>query len=189
MGYLHRCVLNEQECVLPVWLKSDPSALVQVRLGVGYPLASQRNSTLLPSADVIFVAEVSTDGFTHWSSSARWNRTPARFSGPLHARKASIRTMGVSAILESSISLETLQSQYQGLSWSPKRGRDFIHISEHDWKIWHMSCHLMMYNQIHFYAVLKCLFSFFVAQCILREFFCTFWHWNPKASHSVHNPM
>ena len=83
-------------------------------------MASHRRRTLLPKGDVILVAEVMTDGFIQLSSSARWKRTPARFSGPLQVRNKSIKTTGVSAILEISISFEILQSQNQGLSWRPE---------------------------------------------------------------------
>lgn len=105
--------------LIPVKLTAVPSVLVQRRVGVGKPEASHRRSTLLPSDEVILVAEARTDGLVHWSSSARWNRTPAKFSGPLHVRAWSINTTGMLAILDNSMSLEIRQSQYQGLSCRP----------------------------------------------------------------------
>lgn len=105
--------------LIPVLLNADPSALIQRRVGVGKPVASHRRITLLPSDDVILVAEIITDGLRHWSSSARWNRTPAKFSGPLHVRNWSINATGMLLILDNSMSLEIRQSQYQGLSCRP----------------------------------------------------------------------
>jgi len=105
--------------LIPVLLNADPSALVQRRVGVGKPVASHRRITLLPSDAVILVAEIITDGLRHWSSSARWNRTPAKFSGPLHVRNWSINATGMLLILDNSMSLEIRQSQNQGLSCRP----------------------------------------------------------------------
>lgn len=120
--------------VIPVLLIGEPSVFAQTRVGVGSPVASHRSRTLLPREDVILVAEVMTVGFTQLSSSARWKSTPARFSGPLQVRNRSIKTTGVSAILESSISLEILQSQNQGLSWTPE-DKKIGYIKVIDWLI------------------------------------------------------
>lgn len=92
--------------------------------GVGYPVASQRSRTLLPSGEVIFVAEVITDGLRHCSNSALWNKIPARLSGPLHETNGSRSTTEVSTILENSISFEMRQSQNHGLSWKPEARRE-----------------------------------------------------------------
>ena len=102
-----------------------PSDLAQSSEGVGRPVASQRSRRLLPSGEVSWVAEVITVGLTHWSSSTRCSRTPARFSGPLHATNMSMRTTGQSVILESAMTLERRQSQIKGLSCRPEEQRRY----------------------------------------------------------------
>lgn len=103
-----------------MWLTGELSDLVHVSCGVGYPVASHRSRTLLPRADVIWVAEVITDGFRHCSSSARWNKIPVRRSGSLQIIRGSSSTTAGSATFDSSIILEMWQSQNQGLSCRPK---------------------------------------------------------------------
>lgn len=53
------------QIVIPVLLSADPSALLQIRVGVGKPVASHLRSTLLPNGDVILVADIIIDGFRH----------------------------------------------------------------------------------------------------------------------------
>ena len=83
-------------------------------------MASHRSRTLLPRADVIWVAEVITDGFTHCSSSARWNKIPVRRSGSLHTIIGSRSTIAGSATFDNDIILEMWQSQNHGLSCRPR---------------------------------------------------------------------
>ena len=104
---------------LLVLLTREPSDVVQTRFGFGKPVASQRTRTLLPRRHVILVAETMIVGLTQLSSSTRWKRTPAIFSGSTQIRTLSMRITGVSVILEISSNLERRQSQCQGLSCTP----------------------------------------------------------------------
>jgi len=99
---------------------------IHIIVGVGYPVASQRSRTLLPSKAVIFVAEVTAKGLRQRVSSTLWKGTPARSGGPLQVRNRSNRTREDSGALLMSSKVESLQSHTQGLSWRPVRGMKWM---------------------------------------------------------------
>ena len=101
--------------LLPEWA----DVLIQVRVGVGNPVASQRRITLLPREETTVAAAGLTESRTQWDISSPGTSTVGPSTDLLQVNIWSIRTTRLPRDMEEDLTMEISQLHNQGLSWRP----------------------------------------------------------------------
>ena len=93
--------------------------MIQVRVGVGKPVASQRRITLLPREDTTVVAAGLTERRMQRSVSWPGTSTVGPSADLLQVNIWSIRTTRLPRDVDKDLTMEISQLHNQGLSWRP----------------------------------------------------------------------